>query len=413
MTNIQQIIKESKFISEAKKNLIEDCFSQLEGIYGLLRDGVFEDISFLPNLKENSFDLRVRKKLEEFIKYRTESGESEEEAVWNFVKEYAFTYLNRFVAFKMMEERKIVKQTISRCFNSNAFIFYLADNPENEKLWKQGKVYQAYRNFFRWQCENVSCDEEMRILFDPETLVSLLFPREKNLIRIFELINQDKLTIIWSKDEVIGWVYQYFIEDEKEEVFDKIYSQKKKMDLKDIAPATQIFTPKWIVRFLVENTLARLWIRMHPDTKIREKLRYYVPNENDREKIPLKPVKKITLLDPACGTMHFGMVAFDLFYDMYLEELQNMGTPKWPQKPSVDKEEDIPSAIIENNLFGVDIDLRAIQLSALSLYLKAKTKNKNISIQKYNLVHTDIPNFSEETIDEFIDSISPRYEITR
>ena len=413
MTNIQQIIKESKFIPEVKRILIEDCFSQLEGIYGLQKNGVFEDISFLPNLKENSFDLQVRNKLEEFIKYKAESGESKEETIWSFAKEYAFTYLNRFVAFKMMEERKIIKQTVSRGFNSNAFIFYLADNPEDEKLWKQEKVYQAYKNFFWWQCKNVSSDEEIKVLFDPETLVSLLFPKEKTLIRVFELMNQDKLILIWSKDEVIGWIYQYFIEEEKEEVFDKIYSQKKKMDLKDIASATQIFTPKWIVRFLVENTLARLWIRMHPDTKLRERLKYYVPNENDREKIPLKPVKEITLLDPACGTMHFGMVAFDLFYDMYLEELQNAGIPSWPQKASIEKEEDIPSAIIENNLFGVDIDLRAIQLSALSLYLKAKTKNKNVSIQKYNLVHTDIPNFSEETIDEFIHSISPKYEIIK
>ncbi len=415
MTNIQQIIKESKFIPEVKKILIEDCFSQLEGIYGLQRDGIFEDLSFLPNLKENSFDLRVRKKLEEFVKYKTESGESKKEIIWSFAKEYAFTYLNRFVAFKMMEmeKRKIIKQTVSRGFNSNAFIFYLADNPEDEKLWKQEKVYQAYKNFFHCQCKNASCDEEIKVLFDPEALVSLLFPREKTLIKIFELINQDKLIHIWNKDEVIGWVYQYFIEDEKEEVFDKIYSQKKKMGLKDIAPATQIFTPKWIVRFLVENTLARLWIRMHPDTKIREKLKYYVPNESDREKIPLKPVKEITLLDPACGTMHFGMVAFDLFYDMYLEELQNAGTVGWPQKASIEKEENIPSAIIENNLFGVDIDLRSIQLSALSLYLKAKTKNKNISIQKYNLVHTDIPSFSKGAIDEFVDSISPRYEIIK
>jgi len=412
MTNIQQIIKESKFISEAKKILIEDCFSQLEGVYGLQENGVFEDINFLPNLKEDSFGLKIRKKLEGFIKYRTETGESKKEAVRNLAKEYAFTYLNRFVALKMMEERKIIKQIVSRGFNSNAFIFYLADNLEDEKLWKQGKVYQAYENFFYWQCKNVSRDEEIKVLFDPESVVSLLFPTEKVLIRIFELINRDELAIIWREDEVIGWIYQYFIEDEKEEVFNKIYSQKKKMDLKDIASATQIFTPKWTVKFLVENTLGRLWIKIHPDTKLKEKLKYYVPNENDSEKISLKPAKEITLLDPACGTMHFGMTAFDLFYEMYLEELQNAGKPGWLQKSSLDKEKKIPSAIIENNLFGIDIDLRAIQLSALSLYLKAKTKDKNVSIQKYNLAHTDIPNFSEETIDNFINSISYKYELT-
>jgi len=412
MTNIQQIIKESKFISETKKILIEDCFSQLEGVYGLQKNGVFEDITFLPNLKEDSFGLKIRKKLEEFVEYKTETGESREEAIRNLTKEYAFTYLNRFVALKMMEERKIIKQIVSRGFNSNAFIFYLADNLEDEKLWKQGKVYQAYKNFFYWQCKNLSRDEEIKVLFDPESVVGLLFPTEKALIRIFELINQDELAIIWREDEVIGWTYQYFVEDEKKEVFNKIYGQKKKMDLRDIASATQIFTPKWIVKFLVENTLGRLWIKIHPDTKLKEKLKYYVPNENDSEKISLKPAKEITLLDPACGTMHFGMVAFDLFYEMYLEELQNAGKPGWLQKSSLDKEKNIPSAIIENNLFGIDIDLRAIQLSALSLYLKAKIKDTNVSIQKYNLVHTDISNFSEETINNFINSISYKYELT-
>jgi len=185
------------------------------------------------------------------------------------------------------------------------------------------------------------------------------------------------------------------------------------MDLRDIAPATQIFTPRWIVQYLVENTLGRLWIRMHPDTRLIEKMRYYVPNENDKELILLKPAKEITLLDPACGTMHFGMVAFDLFYEMYLEEIENAGKDTWPESPSCEKDTLIPASIIENNLYGIDIDLRAIQLSALSLYIKAKSKFKEITIERYNLVHTDIPAFSDESINEFIDLLSPKYELTK
>ena len=104
--------------------------------------------------------------------------------------------------------------------------------------------------------------------------------------------------------------------------------------------------------------------------------------------------------------MHFGMVAFDLFYEMYLEEIENAGKDTWPESPSCEKDTLIPASIIESNLYGVDIDLRAIQLSALSLYLKAKSKCKEILIEIYNLVHTDIPAFSDKAIKEFIDSLS-------
>jgi len=152
---------------------------------------------------------------------------------------------------------------------------------------------------------------------------------------------------------------------------------------------------------------------MHPDTHLKEKMKYYVPNENDKELNPLKPAKEITLLDPACGTMHFGMVAFDLFYEMYLEEIENAGKDSWSESPSCEKEALIPASIIENNLYGIDIDLRAIQLSALSLYLKAKTKCKEILIERYNLVHTDIPAFSDKAINEFVDSLSTKYELTK
>jgi hypothetical protein len=111
--------------------------------------------------------------------------------------------------------------------------------------------------------------------------------------------------------------------------------------------------------------------------------------------------------------MHFGMVAFDLFYDMYLEEIENVNKNGWPEKPSCEKDILIPASIIQNNLYGIDIDLRAIQLSALALYLKAKSKCKEITIERYNLVHTDIPAFSDESINEFVDSLSPKYELTK
>ncbi|UCE07498.1 MAG: BREX-1 system adenine-specific DNA-methyltransferase PglX, partial [bacterium] len=153
---------------------------------------------------------------------------------------------------------------------------------------------------------------------------------------------------------------------------------------------------------------------MHPDSHLAEKMRYFVPNPyNDNESIPLKPVHEITLLDPACGTMHFGLVAFDLFYEMYLEELHNAANDGWPAEPSVANEADIPAAILEHNIYGIDIDLRAIQLSALTLYLKAQSLNNDLHIHKLNLTYTDIPCISEKDQQTFIDSLHLEHSITK
>ncbi|MBV6422082.1 MAG: hypothetical protein DAHOPDDO_03371 [Ignavibacteriaceae bacterium] len=413
MPTVQDIIKNSKFIQDSKRILIEDAVTQLEGSYGLLTNGTFENISNLPNLKEGSVDLAVRKELEQYIKIQRDAGKTTPQAFDNLVKEYAFTYLNRFVAIKMMEDRKIIKQSFSRGYESNNFIFYMADHPEDETNFKRGNGYSAYRNFVLWLFTDLSKDEEIKILFDPSSINSQLFPLERTLKSLFEILNNKLLNEVWKEDEVIGWVYQYFIEDEKAKVFHKIYKDKKKLDLRDIPAATQIFTPKWIVKYIVENTLGRLWLRMHPDSKVRQEMKYFVPNNQDKDLIELKPIKEITLLDPACGTMHFGMYAFDLFYLMYLEEIENTGKDGWLNEPSVKEEKEIAKSIIENNIYGIDIDLRAIQLSALSLYLKAKTKNKNVHLDKYNLTHTDIPTFDDKTIKEFVDQLTTKHAVTK
>lgn len=285
------------------------------------------------------------------------------------------------------------------------------DGTEEEKLHNSGRIDEAYEHFLLYQSGELA--REIRVLFDPENLPSRIFPRPRLMKDLLALLNDESVADIWEEDETIGWVYQYFIEEDKARVFDKIYAQKKKMDLRDIPPATQIFTPKWIVRYLVENTLGRLWLRMHPDSTLRRKMAYYVPNDNDAQRAPLKPVKDITLLDPACGTMHFGMVAFDLFYEMYLEELERAVQEGWPKTPSIREKADIPASIIENNLYGIDLDLRAIQLSALSLFIKAKSKNGGTTLNRLNLTYTDIPEFPEIALETFADSLDTAHAVTK
>ncbi|MFX1555420.1 MAG: BREX-1 system adenine-specific DNA-methyltransferase PglX, partial [Promethearchaeota archaeon] len=243
-------------------------------------------------------------------------------------------------------------------------------------------------HFLLWQSAQIAA--EVRVLFDPDTLPSRLFPRPRALNTLLEMLNQPDLADAWRADETIGWIYQYFNEPELQAAFEKVRTSRAKFEAKDIPSATQLFTPHWIVRFLVQNTLGRLWVQMHPDTHLvgtdpstlrlpsgqagsgHGLLDYLVPLEGEIPPEPLRPVREITLLDPACGAMHFGLVAFDLLAAMYQEELDRAGEPGWPETPSVADPADIPAAIIKHNLFGIDIDLRAVQLSALALYLKAK-----------------------------------------
>ncbi|RMG42890.1 MAG: BREX-1 system adenine-specific DNA-methyltransferase PglX [Methanobacteriota archaeon] len=405
-------------VQQARALLMQETREQLISRYGLQTNGTFEPLENLPGIQEDKERYQTRRQLQSWMAEETQGGLNAPEAVEKLIKETAFTWLNRLVAFKMMEARKIIRGTIDKGTDSNGFKFYLADHDEELRRYESGQAEEAYRRFLLWQCRQIAEQDHLEVLFDPDNLPSRLFPRPRALNRLLDLLNNETLAEAWQQEETIGWVYQYFIEEDKDAVFEKIYRHKQKMDLRDIPKATQIFTPRWIVQYLVENTLGRLWLRMHPDSRLREKMKYYVPNPyTDNQPLPAKPVREITLLDPACGTMHFGLVAFDLFYEMYLEEWERAGQPGWPeekdQRLKMKDESQIPVAIVENNLYGIDIDLRAIQLSALTLYLKVKSRNKNARIRKLNLTYTDIPPIPEDEIDTFVDGLPLSHPIAR
>ena len=405
-----------EFTLYCRETLEREVSEQLEGIYGFLPDGRFEAIEKYPALKAEE-PLKTRERLEQVVRDETSAGLEPEEIRAKLVKEAAFTWLNRLVALKMLEARKLIRQSISKATESRAFLFWLTE-PGNERfyeLYKKGDLPknalgegprdEAYRHFILCQCAELS--REIRVLFDPESLSSRLFPRPRILSTLIERINSPELEEAWApgNEETIGWVYQFFNEKEKKDVFDRLYKKKQKIQEEDIPAATELFTPRWIVRWLVHNSLGRYWVQMHPDTELVEQLTYLVPISRDTPQVPLKKVKDIKLLDPACGTMHFGLVAFDLFVKMYKEELQNAGKPGWPDEPSVKDEKDIPASIIANNLYGLDIDLRAVQLSALALYLKAKSLNKDAEVTSSNLACADVIKFDDSKLKTFLEEL--------
>jgi hypothetical protein len=377
---------------DARSLLTREARELLEGTYGLYADGRLDPPEKLPQVQADPETGETYRRLAQFLEDEEAAGLARPEAVDKLVREVAFTHLNRLVAFKMMEARGLIRGTVDKGPDSNGFKFYLADPEHADDLarYERGDAGTAYRHFLLWQCAQVA--QEVRVLFDPDTLPSRLFPRPRALQALLEMLNRPELFDAWQADETIGWVYQFFNEREKAEVFERLYKQKQKLRAQDIPAATQLFTPNWIVRFLVQNTLGRTWAQMHPDTRLidTDLLDYLVPLEGEIPPEPLRSIREVTLLDPACGGMHFGLVAFDLFAAMYREELDRAGETGWPKTPSVSDPAEIPAAIIEHNLFGIDIDLRAVQLSALALYLKAKSLNPKAPITESNLACADV-----------------------
>jgi hypothetical protein len=395
-----------QFTLWARGLLTQEASELLLQVYGLKPDGTFLAAKHLPALEANAEARETRGRLERLLADEKDAGVAPEAAVAKLVKEVAFTHLNRLVALKMLEdpERRLIRRAALAGYpEPNGFKMYLPDHEEDYRLYQQGTAPldelgesprdRAYRHFLLWQYGELA--KEVRVLFDPDNLASRLFPRPKVLRQVIERLNGKELNEAWKpgNEETIGWVYQFFQAEESQAAWDRVLKKKQKFQKSDIPVVTQIFTPRWIVRFLVENSLGRLWLAMHPDSQLASEMPYLVPGASDPPRVPVKSVGEIRVLDPACGSMHFGLVAFDLLVRMYREEMANAGKEGWPATRPVERQEDIPAAILANNLFGIDIDLRAVQLSALALYLRAKSNGPCTVLTDSNLACADVTIF--------------------
>jgi hypothetical protein len=229
------------------------------------------------------------------------------------------------------------------------------------------KEGELYRLLLTAQCN--ALHSAMPFLFeriDDET--ELLLPdnllKSDSLIR--KLVNEiDEAD--WQKVEIIGWMYQFYISEKNDEVIGKVVPSE------DIPAATQLFTPNWIVKYLVQNTLGRQWLATYPQSASRQQMEYYIePAEQTPEvQEQLKSItptslnpEELTLLDPACGSGHILVEAYDLFKAIYQERGY--------------RAKDIPALILEKNLFGMEIDDRAAQLAAFALMMKARDDDRRI-----------------------------------
>jgi type II restriction/modification system DNA methylase subunit YeeA len=202
--------------------------------------------------------------------------------------------------------------------------------------------------------------------------------------------------------EVIGWLYQFYISEKKDAVFAGL-KKNKKIAPENIPAATQLFTPHWIVRYLVENSLGRLWMLNRPNSRLIEKMEYYIPpvesgecevdSKSQSPHLRISSPEEIRFCDPACGSGHILAYAFDLFYAMYEEE---------GYEPA-----EIPGKILTHNLYGIEIDDRAGALAAFALTMKARTRHRRFFRKPVEPNVSVLKNvqFDDKEINEYMDYI--------
>jgi hypothetical protein len=182
-------------------------------------------------------------------------------------------------------------------------------------------------------------------------------------------------------EEILGWLYQFYISAENE----RLIKSKKVYAKHELAPASQLFTPKWIVKYMVDNTLGQLWSEMNPSTSILKQLMFYIPPAYKNQLSPRikKSLEEIRFFDPCVGSGHILVYAFDVFYLMYEEQGYNSS--------------EIPELIIKHNLFGTDIDERAAQIAAFVLTMKGRRKNSRFLKKNITPNVTFYQDFEEDT----------------
>lgn len=193
--------------------------------------------------------------------------------------------------------------------------------------------------------------------------------------------------------EVIGWLYQFYISEKKDAVFEGL-KKNQKIAPENIPAATQLFTPHWIVRYLVDNALGRLWLLNRPQSRLADQMEYYIPPEQaETDFLRIKGPEDIKVCDPACGSGHMLTYAFDLLYAMYEEEGYDPA--------------EIPEKILTHNLYGIELDERAGELAAFALTMKARARHRrffNMRV-KPNICVLEKVSFSREELDEYMSAV--------
>lgn len=371
-----------RFVNEARGILEEEFTRQLQQDDGM--DPISGSVTDLGNLGHlNDAQRETARILRDTLAHYSVGGSADvKQVLQRIVREQAFTVLNRLVALRMAEARGLLIESVGNGYQSQGFQLYARVAGSG-----LGETGDAYRTFLFSVFDERA--QDLPSLFDRFSPQGRLFPRESALSPLLALINDPEIAPLWGEDEAIGWIYQYF--NSKEERKAMRDASQAPRNSRELAVRNQFFTPRYVVEFLIDNTLGRLWFNATGgQTVLRDQCQYLLikPDEAPQASSKLRDPRTLKLLDPACGSMHFGLYAFDLFVEIYREawdwERQHgPGSLDVSTRPDLlplsqaypDREaflRDVPRLIIEHNIHGVDIDPRAAQIASLALWLRAQ-----------------------------------------
>ncbi|MFC6993863.1 BREX-5 system adenine-specific DNA-methyltransferase PglX [Haladaptatus sp. GCM10025707] len=334
---------------------------------------------------------KTRERLVEAIEHEN-SGEKSWKWCYNqYVSGVGYTIINRLAAFRCMEVRGFLDLPVTQIGESGLTPAAEKVLSESFTVGREESLVVAYHD----ACEKMQ--DEIEILFNLRSTHSVIDPKPAHFRKLVEMID-DISDEIWLADDVLGWVYEYYNRPVVEAL-----DSKDTLKAEDVGPANQFYTPHWVVRLLADNSLGKLYIEStgqqsiipSPESLSRDERKnrivspedapgvpelctYMIPDEGNLEAPSFDDPSEIRVLDPACGSGHFLLYAFDVLERIW-----------WAERPNLSRSE-IPSKILEHNLYGVDIDLRSCQLSAFNLYLKARTRAEEENVENFEMPNTNI-----------------------
>lgn len=541
----------AKTVATCRRRLTEDVTDQLRGIFGLHPDGTILSLEKMTHLSPDQ--AAAARQLRDLLDHYTagEAGEEKDRrraAYERIVQEISFTILNRLAALRMCEERDLVAECVRKGTASDGFRIF-----ERVSGGALGARYDSYRVFLECLFDELALD--LGVLFDRSTPQSAIFPTELCMEDVLAEMNKPELAHLWSEDETIGWVYQYFNPPEERKAM-RDASQAPR-NSRELAVRNQFFTPRYVVEFLTDNTLGRIWYEMRKgETRLKVECEYLVyrkhsffldpaeepqkpfpgsppyecdpdmrgemwvrpnpeledfdyswmtyaltvggyeyarehlgvecgdfanerlgkyrstkkwegtfeelrcclffeqrryhhfgegPSGEDLEAIkdiyeaicdrwdieteyiphrPKKDPRDLKILDPACGSGHFLLYAFDLLETIYLEAWEDADSPpsEATGKTLRDDYETIeelshtlPGLVLRHNLYGIDIDPRAVQIATLALWLRAQRAYQAIGLKpqdrpritKTSLVCAEPMPGEKDMLQEFTSNLRP------
>ena len=386
------------FAVKARRKLIEDITHKAYEI-GITKDKILDIETF-----EGGFRVKGRENGKTFKKYELKQRDKlihniKHKGFEQVIEEVAYTWFNRFIALRFMEvnnylptgvrvlssieegktEPDIIQEALNIDLDLDPEIVYrLQDSNDTEDLYRYLLVKQCNQlgkimpNVFEEIADYTELLLPDKLLAEGSVIRDLVEEIEGYDWKI-ELNEEEQKREAEKGEhgiEIIGWLYQYYISEKKDEV---VGMNKNMISKEDIPAATQLFTPKWIVKYMVENSLGRLWLESHPNEELKAQWKYYLEEAEQEPEVqkqlealkdPNLNPENIKVLDPAMGSGHILVYAFDVLYEIYLSAGYS--------------EREIPTLILEKNLYGLDIDDRAGQLATFALLMKARSKNRRI-----------------------------------